>query len=142
MMVHRRWLPMTVFLAFVASGASAQSTAATAADATAFMGTWIIDFTEPAAFKTTQTVRIWTQNGVVAASIQAGKTPQQVTGILTDANLLVLSINREAPSAMRENGVPIWSVMSLSLDGDTIKAALMLERSQTIKRGTGSKQIN
>ena len=67
---------------------------------------------------------------------------QQVTGILTDANLLVLSINREAPSAMRENGVPIWSVMSLSLDGDTIQAALMLERSQTIKRGTGSKQIN
>ncbi len=109
---------------------------------TAFMGTWVINFTEPAAFKTTQTVRIWNQNGVVAASIQSGNTPQEVTGILQDANLLVLTINREAPSAMRENGVPIWSVLSLSLDGDTIKAALMLEPSQTIKKGTGKKQSN
>ncbi len=101
MMVHR-WLLMTVLLAFVSSGASAQSTAATAADATAFMGTWVINFTEPAAFKTTQTVKIWNQNGVVAASIQTGNTAQEVTGILKDANLLVLTINREAPSAMRE----------------------------------------
>ena len=106
------------------------------------MGTWVISFTEPAAFRTTQTVRIWNQNGVVAASIQTGDTPLEVTGILKDANLLVLTINREAPSAMRENGVPIWSVMSLSFDGDTIKAALMLEPSQTIKKGTGKKQIN
>jgi hypothetical protein len=141
MMMRQPWLPMTALLVFVASGTSAQSTL-TPAEATSFMGTWVINFTEPAAFKMTQTVRIWHQNGVVAASIQTGNRPQEVTGILQDANLLVLTINREAPSAMRENGVPIWSVMSLSLDGDMSKAALMLEPSQTIKKGTGKKQIN
>jgi hypothetical protein len=41
---------------------------------------------------------------------------------------------------MLENGVPIWAVISLTLDGDTMEIAQMLERSQTIKRGTGKKQ--
>ena len=30
--------------------------------------------------------------------------------------------------------------MSLTIDGDTMKIAQMLERSETIKRGTGTKQ--
>ena len=30
--------------------------------------------------------------------------------------------------------------MSLTIDGDTMKVAQMLERSETIKRGTGAKQ--
>ena len=38
---------------------------------------------------------------------------------------------------MMENGAPIWAVISLTLDGGTMRMAQMLERSQTIKRGTG-----
>jgi hypothetical protein len=41
-----------------------------------------------------------------------------------------------------ENSQPIWVVMSLTLDGDTMKLAQMLELSQTIKRGTGKKQVD
>ena len=44
------------------------------------------------------------------------------------------------PQAMQENGRPIWAVVSAVVDGDTMKVAQMLERSQTIKRGTGSRQ--
>lgn len=107
----------------------------------AFVGTWVIDFTEPPAFKGTQTLRIWDVNGAIDASIQSVTLrPMPVTGILKDGDMLVLTINRNAPWAMRENGVPIWSVMSLTLDGDSMKVALTLEPSRTIKRGTGKKQ--
>jgi hypothetical protein len=41
---------------------------------------------------------------------------------------------------MQENGAPIWAVVSAVVDGDTMKVALMLERSQTIKRGAGRRQ--
>jgi len=41
--------------------------------------------------------------------------------------------------ALLENGAPIWAVISLTRDGDTMLMAQMLERSQTIKRGTGKK---
>jgi hypothetical protein len=40
---------------------------------------------------------------------------------------------------LRENGAPIWAVISLTLAGDTMDIAQMLERSQTSKRGTGKK---
>ena len=139
-MMRQLWIPMTALLVFGAPAANTQGSALTSAQATAFMGTWVISMTEPAAFKGTQTVRVWDRNGVVAASIQTGSfPPNDVTGILKDGDMLVLTINREAPSALRENGVPIWSVMSLTLDGETMKVALMLEPSQTIKRGTGKK---
>src|SRR5262245_47547934 len=136
-MANRRWLPATV-LVFAASVATAQESSLRTAQATAFMGTWVIDMTEPAGFKGTHTVGIWDNNGVVAASVQVGKFPANAaTGVLKDGNMLVLTISRDAPSAMRENGAPIWSVISLTLAGDTMNAAYMLERSQTIKRGTG-----
>jgi len=56
--------------------------------------------------------------------------------------MLVLTINRDAPSAMRENGAPLSAVISLTLDGDMMNVAYLLERSQTIKRGAGKKQAN
>jgi hypothetical protein len=98
--------------------------------------------TEPEAFKgSQQTVRIWNKNGVVAASVQIGKFPPvDVTGIFKDGDMLVLTISHNAQPPMRENGAPIWAVISLTLDGDTMRTAQMLERSQTIKRGTGQKQ--
>jgi lysophospholipid acyltransferase (LPLAT)-like uncharacterized protein len=48
--------------------------------------------------------------------------------------MLVLTTRR------RENGQPIWVVMSVTLDGETMNMAQMLELSQTIKRGSGKKQ--
>ena len=43
-------------------------------------------------------------------------------------------------TTLRENGAPIWAVIALTLDGQTMNMAQMLERSQTIKRGAGHRQ--
>ena len=39
-------------------------------------------------------------------------------------------------TGMRENGVPIWAVFSLSPDDNGMQLAVMLERSPTVKRGS------
>jgi hypothetical protein len=55
--------------------------------------------------------------------------------------MLVLSLSHNAkPHPMQENGMPFWAVVSAAVDGDTMKFALMLERSQTIKRAAGNRQ--
>ena len=44
--------------------------------------------------------------------------------------MLVLTMSHNArPHPIQENGVPIWAVVSAVVDGDTMKVALMLERS-------------
>jgi hypothetical protein len=79
-----------------------------------------------------QTVKIWDKNGVVGASLQIGKDPpNDITGILKDGDVLILT------TTLRENGVPIWAVIALTLDGQTMNMAQMLQFSQTIKRGSG-----
>ena len=141
MMVHKRWLPIGALLVFMVPAVGGQGPALTPAQAAAFIGTWVIDMTEPPEFRATHTVRIWDNNGVVTASVQTGKSPpNNVTGILKDGDMLVLTISHEAQPGMLENGEPIWAVISLTLDGDTMKTAYMLERSPTIKRGTGKRQ--
>jgi hypothetical protein len=142
-MVRRRWLPFAAWFVLIASAGTAQQSAPTPAQAAPFLGTWVIDMTEPAAFTGTHTVRIWDNNGVVAASIQVEQfPPNPVTGILRDGNMLVLTINREAPSPMLENGAPISSVLALTLEADIVRAAYLLERSRDVKRGIGKKQVN
>ena len=138
-MAHRTWIPMAGLLVLIASAAYGQGSALTPAQASPFMGTWVIEMTEPAAFKGTHTVRVWEKDGAVAASLQVGKFPAtEATGILRDGEMLVLTISHDAkPQAMMENGAPIWVVVALTLAGDSMKVAQMLERSQTIKRGTG-----
>jgi hypothetical protein len=141
MIAHRRWLAMTALIAFGALAVSGQGSAPTPAQAPAFLGTWVFAMTNPAGSQ--QTVRIWDKNGVIAASVQVGQSPPtDVTGIINDGAMLVLSISHEARPAMLENGAPIWAVISLTLAGDKMDMAQMLERSQTIKRGTGKKQPN
>lgn len=55
--------------------------------------------------------------------------------------MLVLTLSHNAkPHPMQENSMPIWAVVSAVVDGDTMKVAQMLERSQTIKRGAGNRQ--
>ena len=40
-------------------------------------------------------------------------------------------------TTLRENGAPIWAVIALTLAGQTMDMAQMLQFSQTIKRGSG-----
>ena len=139
MITYRRWLAMAALLVFGALAAGGQGSALTPPQAPAFMGTWLFDMTNPAGSQ--QTVRISEKNGVIAASVQVGKfPPTDVTAIVKDGDMLVLSISHEARPGLRENGAPIWAVISLTLAGDTMDMAQMLEKSQTIKRGTGKKQ--
>jgi hypothetical protein len=135
---------MAALLVLVASTASGQGSSLTPTQAAPFMGTWVFTMTEPEAFKgSQQTIRVWDKNGVVAASVQIGKfPPTDVTGVLKDGDILVLTVSHEAQPGLLENGAPIWAVISLVRDGDAIRTAQMLEKSQTIKRGTGKKQAD
>jgi hypothetical protein len=130
--------------ALLSGAVAAQGSAPRSSDAAAFIGTWAFTMTEPDELKGSQhTVRIWDKDGVIAASFQVGKfPPSNVTGISKDGDMLVLTISHNAQRPIRENGVPIWAVISLTLDGDTMRMALMLERSRTIKRGAGKKLVN
>jgi hypothetical protein len=99
--------------------------------------------TEPAVFKGTHTIRIWDKGGTVAASLQTNPNfpAVEATGIHRDGNILVFTLSHQAkPEPLVENGAPIWAVVSAVLDGDTMKVAQMLERSQTIKRGEGKRR--
>jgi hypothetical protein len=101
----------------------------TPADATAFMGTWNFVMENPP--NSEQTIRVWDQNGVVTATLQIGSfPPNDITGVFKDGDVLVLT------TTVRENGLPIWAVIALTLEGDTMTMAQMLPHSQTIKRGT------
>jgi hypothetical protein len=97
-----------------------------------FMGTWPLAMTNPAG--ALETVRIWDEKGVVEATVQSGRFPPiKVTGMLKDGEMLVLTLSRF------ENGKADRGVIALTLDGETMKMAQMLEFSQTIKRGSGRK---
>ena len=102
------------------------------ADLAAFMGTWPISMVNPAG--ALETVRIWDEKGVARASVQSGRFPAiNVSGIMKDADMLILTLTRF------ENGKSDRAVVALTLDGDTMNMAQMLEFSQTIKRGSGKK---
>ena len=102
---------------------------------TSFMGTWVLTMTNPEGAR--ETVRIWNENGAVKASVQSGRYPPiNVTGIMKDEDVLVLTLTRF------ENGQRDRAVIALTLEGDTMKMAQMLEFSQTIKRGSGKKEAS
>jgi hypothetical protein len=140
----RRALLVAALLVVTAHGARGQSAAPlNPADAKSFLGVWVIEMTEPVVFKGTHTIRVWDNNGTVAASLQTNPNfpAIEATGIHRDGNMLVLTLSHNAkPHPMQENGMPIWAVVSAVVDGDTMKVAQMLERSQTIKRGAGNRQ--
>src|SRR5262245_18867464 len=131
----RQKIRLTIVVALLVAGSEldGQSSRPQPAEISAFVGTWLITMTNPAG--ALETVRISNSAGVIAATVQLGRfPPSEVTGIVKDGDLLVLTTRRQ------ENGQPIWVVMSLTLDGETMNMAQMLERSQTIKRGSGKKQ--
>jgi hypothetical protein len=129
----RAWrLAVIVLLGLGVVAAGAQTSSVDSSKVAPFMGTWPLTMTNPAGAH--ETVRIWAENGVVKASVQAGRFPAiAATGILKDEDVLVLTLTRF------ENGQPIRAVVALTLDGDTMKMSQMLERSETIKRGSGTK---
>ena len=142
MLPHRRLTSTmaTLLVLLTTAFAGAQQKPSPQAQTAPFIGTWAITMTEPEALKgTQQTIRVWEKSGSVGASLQVGKFPAiEATALFNDGDMLVFTLNHEA--GMRENGAPIWAVVSLTRDGDTLKTAQMLEKSQTIKRGVGKKQ--
>lgn len=132
------WLATTAVLLIVNPAAGGQAPAIHSSQVTTFIGTWVFDMTDPPELVgSKETVRISEKNGVVAATVQVGRfPPNDVTGILEDGGLLVLT------ATLRENGQPIWVVISLKEAGEVMALAQMMERSQTIKRGSGKKQVN
>ena len=140
MRASQTWTALVIVI-LVSAAVAAQGRALRASDAAAFVGTWAVTMTEPEELKgSQQTVRIWEQDGLLAASLQVGKfPPTSVTGIFRDGDILVLTITHNAPRPILENGVPIWAVIALTVDGDTMRMAQTLERSRTIKRGAGKK---
>ena len=124
------------------SAAVAGQSSVPSSQATAFMGTWAFTMTEPAEIKgSQQIVRVWDNDGVVAASFQIGKFPaRNVTGAARDGDMLVLTISHKAEPALLENGAPIWGVIALTPDGEMMRSALLLEKSATVKRGVARKQ--
>lgn len=128
------WLALFGLL-YVVPASGGQAPALSVSQATAFLGTWPLTMNSPEVLVgTRETVRIWDENAVVKASLQSGRFPPvNATGILKDGDVLVLTLTRF------ENGKPDRAVIELTLDGDTMKMAQMLEFSQTIKRGSGKK---
>ena len=126
------WLAMLALLYVGGPAAGAQAPALNPSQAATFLGVWPLTMTNPEGAR--ETVRIWDENGVVKASVQAGRFPAiGATGILKDGDVLVPTLTRF------ENGKPDRAVIALTLDGDTMNMAQMLEFSQTIKRGSGKK---
>ena len=102
-------------------------------EASAFIGTWVFAMTNPQGAQ--EMVRILDRNGVLSATVQAGRFPAiEVSGMLKDRDMLVLTATRF------ENGRPIRAVISLIPRGESMDIAQMLEFSETIKRGSGKKQ--
>ena len=102
-------------------------------EAQAFLGTWVFTMTNPAGAQ--ETVTIVDDNGLLSARVQAGRFPAlPVTGILKDGDMLVLTVTRF------ENGKPIRAVISLIPNGASMTMGQMLEFSETIKRGSGTRK--
>ncbi len=124
---------MAVVLLLVSPTMAAPAPPVESSQATAFVGTWPLLMTEPLGAH--ETVRIWDDHGVLAASVQSEQSPPiSITGMLKDGDVLVLTVTRF------ENGQPIWAVIALTVEEDTMKMAQMLQPSRTIKRGSGKKQ--
>jgi len=128
----RFWFVIVAALALGATQVDGQ-VVVKSAEAGAFIGTWVFAMTNPQGAQ--ETVRIVDKNGILSASVQAGRFPPiEVSGMLKDGDMLVLTAIRF------ENGRPIRAVISLTPNGESMNMAQMLEFSETIKRGSGKRQ--
>lgn len=142
MTTYQRWFIVPAAVLLMASATSAQRPTVTPAQAAPFLGTWVFTMSAPPHFKDiVQTVRVWNENGRIAASFQVDKFPAlNVTGASRDGDMLILTLSLDAERPLRENGVPIRTVIMLTPDGDGMRMAQMRDNSQAIERGHGKKQ--
>ena len=129
---QRLWTMVAVLL--VAGPAPGwQASTLDSSEASAFMGTWVIAMEIPQGAQ--ETIRIWEEDGRVAASVQAERFPPlNVPDIAKDGESLVLTVGRY------ENGKPIQAIVTLTLDGEMMNMTQDLEGSRVRKRGSGKKQ--
>jgi hypothetical protein len=126
MKTARLLLSMVLGVSVVAPLVAQERRGVQSSGATAFLGTWAIVMGEPLGAH--ETVKIWDNDGVLAASIQSEQSPRiTVTGMLQEGNVLWLTTTRV------EHGQPMWAVIVLTRDGDTMQTRQMLQPSRTIK---------
>jgi len=127
----------TLLSLFLLAGATvtAQPSTLDASEARAFIGAWVISMESPRGGTRDQNVTIRDEDGKLAARIEGGRGGGiDVTDITTNGDRLVLSFERNG----RRGTIDI--VMTLTLDGDMIRATQEFAGGQFSVSGTGKKQ--
>lgn len=124
---------MAVMLMWPEPGVRAQNSTAATSAVSQYLGTWVINMTEPKG--AVETVRISDQRGRIAGTLQAQKFPPiAFTDAAKMGKSLVLAATRF------ENGQPIQAIVILTLEGETMHMIQELEGSTITKRGVGARQ--
>ena len=132
-MITRGLWTMAVVLALAGPGWGGQGSKLDSSQASAFMGTWVIAMEIPQGAQ--ETVKIWDEDGKVAASVQSGRFPPlTVKDIARAGDSLVLRVERW------ENGKPKQAVVTLTRDGELMKMTQELEGSRVTQHGSGKRQ--
>lgn len=130
---QQHWMTIATVLMLAGSVVSGQTSTLASSEASVFLGTWTINMTEPKG--ALETVRIWDDDGKVAATVQAERFPPvAVSDLAKMGRSLVLAATRF------ENGKPIQAIVILTLDGETMNMIQELEGSSLTKRGSGKRQ--
>ncbi len=130
---QQHWMTIATVLMLAGSVVSGQTSTLASSEASVFLGTWTINMTEPKG--ALETVRIWDNDGKVAATVQAERFPPvAVSDVAKMGRSLVLAATRF------ENGKPIQAIVILTLDGETMNMIQELEGSSLTKRGSGKRQ--
>jgi hypothetical protein len=99
-MLNLRLSILALLFIFGVSTVRGQGATVTPQQAAPFMGTWVFTMTAPEHFKgSQQTVRVWEENGRIAASVQIGKFPANNVSVFTGTETCWCS-----PSASMLNG--------------------------------------
>ena len=130
------WTAATVLGVLLLGGptAAGQASMLDAAEASAFIGTWVSTMETPRGTNE-QNVTIRDEGGKVAARVEGGRGGAiDITDISKDEDSLVLTFERN----FQGNAIDI--VMTLTLDGDMINATQDIAGGQFTMSGSGKKQ--
>ena len=137
MMRPRGFTIATLLSVFLVAGstATAQPSTLDASEARAFIGAWVISMESPRGGTRDQNVTIRDEDGKLAARIEGGRGGSiDVTDITTNGGRLVLSFERNS----RRGTIDV--VVTLTLDGDMIKATQEFGGGRRSVSGTGKRQ--
>ena len=132
------WTTAAVLGGLLVAGpaAAGQASMLNTSEASAFMGVWVISFESPRGGTFEQTLTIRDESGKVAARVEGGRGgANDITDITKDGDDLVLTFERTG-----RGGTPSETVMTLTLDGAMINAALSVGGGQFTLNGTGKKE--